>query len=60
MCDICGFIFCPSGCPSYEGVSAELGRPIAECCECGDYIYKNESFYEERGEFWCANCALDI
>ena len=60
MCKICGSLFCPPACPSYSGVSAELGKPIAKCCECGDYIYEEDMFYAHGKRFFCADCALDI
>lgn len=50
---------CPSGCPSYEGLSIERGRPVGECDECGEYIYEDGEYYENGRIFLCEDCARD-
>ena len=44
----------------YKGESAELGKPIARCAECGDYIYREDMYEAEGTSFFCADCAEDI
>lgn len=60
MCKICKSYICPPECPSYKGISAELGKPIARCCECADYIYKDDMYYAEGRRVYCADCAMAL
>ena len=47
MCDICGRVWCASGCPNY---SAEDDPLVYGWCDiCGEPIYT-------RGETLCADC----
>lgn len=43
MCAICRMYICPAACPSYEGKSLERGKPVAQCEECGEYIYADDT-----------------
>jgi hypothetical protein len=56
MCDICGRMFCPPSCPSYEGRDAELGMSIGRCARCGAYLYEDSDFFADGCKLFCKNC----
>ena len=56
MCLICGKYYCPAGCPSYVGDSAELGRRMFTCHSCGEYVYENEDYMLVYGKPYCIDC----
>ena len=60
MCEICRKYRCPPNCPSYEGRSAEFGRPIAKCRECGRSLYEDDLIREYGGRAVCDECAGKI
>ncbi len=60
MCKICEFFICPPACPSYDGESAEYGKPLGRCDGCGDYVYEGDLYYVEKRKIFCADCAQAI
>ena len=60
MSQYCYKYRCPPSCPSYDGVSAEYGRPIGVCARCGEHVYRHERFERMQASLLCANCAKDI
>ena len=57
MCQICGKYICPSACPSYDGESAEYGKRIDFCSECGAYLCEFEYIDYSYGKPYCSECA---
>lgn len=58
MCEICHKYKCSSGCPSYEGESAELGRRVCFCEGCGVTLYEYEEICYSYGKPYCIDCLL--
>lgn len=50
MCEICGYVRCPAGCPNAQPVVAGL------CWRCGCEIYAGDRVYNINDELWCENC----
>lgn len=59
MCPVCRSFICLPECPRYEGISLSRGRPIAECEDCGSFIYRDDVYFEWGRFCWCAECAKD-
>lgn len=56
MCDICGRMFCPPSCPSYEGRDAERGLSLGRCAVCGAYLYEDSDFFVDGYKLFCDGC----
>ena len=56
MCTICRRYLCPSSCPSFVGISAELGKRRFECAGCGEWIYENDNYEVRYGNPYCVEC----
>ena len=53
-------LLCPSACPSYRGLSLERGKPVGQCDECGEYLYEDDSYYQNGKFVLCDSCAEDF
>ena len=56
VCKYCGKYKCPPPCPSYQGESAERGKPIGICRKCGGYIYRYDDYFDGIGGLVCDQC----
>lgn len=56
MCRICGKYICPPPCPSYTGDSAEGGKMIGRCCNCGDILREYDYLRYAYGNLYCYDC----
>ena len=56
MCDICGRMFCPPSCPSYDGRDAEHGLSFGRCARCGAYLYEDSDFFVDGYKLFCKDC----
>ena len=56
MCDICGRMFCPPSCPSYDGRDAERGVSLGKCAECGAFLYGDDDFFADGFKLLCFYC----
>ncbi len=57
MCGFCGQYFCYPSCPSFTGESAELGRRLFRCADCGESIYEADNYSIYNGRPFCEDCA---
>ena len=57
MCQNCGQYFCYPSCPSFVGLSAELGRRLFRCFSCGESIFEADDYSIYNGVAFCAECA---
>ena len=51
MCNICGMIYCPSGCPG-----AKSPEPKCQCEKCYKDLYEGDNAYEIDGKIYCDQC----
>ena len=58
MCDVCGQYFCYPSCPSFEGISAELGKRLFKCSGCGCGLFEADDYTIYKGKAFCEDCAL--
>ena len=56
MCEICKQYLCPPSCPAYVGYSAEYGRMLYRCAECGVGIYEYDDYVINCGNPYCLEC----
>ncbi|MBE6531877.1 MAG: hypothetical protein E7679_07340 [Ruminococcaceae bacterium] len=56
MCRICGKYICPPSCPSYDGESAEMGKMIGRCSECGVRLCEYDDIVYSYGKPYCVDC----
>ena len=60
MCRICGFLFCPPGCPRYKGEWAGSGPLMGECAVCEGALHQGDAVFA-RGELLiCAECVSGL
>ena len=57
MCQTCGQYFCYPSCPSFVGISAELGRRLFRCSGCGESLFEADDFMIYKGRPFCSSCA---
>ena len=60
MCDICGGYFCYPSCPSYNGDSAEFGRRLFCCSQCGCSIYEADEYTVDEDNVYCEECLQEL
>ena len=60
MCEICGQYFCYPSCPSFMGVSAELGNKLFRCAACGENVYEADDYKIDKGRAYCSVCAREV
>lgn len=56
MCRICGKYKCPPSCPEYAGESAERGKRVGVCQECGEGLCEYDEFVYSYGKPYCMAC----
>ena len=60
MCKICGFLFCPSGCPRYSGEWEGSGAVLGRCAVCEGALHQGESAFARGTVLICAGCAAAL
>ena len=60
MCKICGFLYCPPGCPQYNGEWEGSGHAVAHCTLCEDAIREGERAYVKEELTLCGNCMREL
>lgn len=56
MCEICRKYLCPPACPSYVGRSAERGKTVFRCADCGKLLHEYDDYIIDYGNPYCLAC----